>query len=290
MGVAAVPFTLLGGYLGAGKTTLVNRLLAAASGSEQIAVLVNDVGAVNVDAALIADHGGETLTLTNGCVCCAIADDFTTTLETVRTMTPPPDRVVMELSGVAEPARVAPWANTTGFRLDGIVVVVDSEQFPDQLRRRFVGDAVAAQVGAADLVVLTKLDLVDGGGAGAVAARARHLVREHTSAPMVDGGGPVPVGALFGLAPVGDRDPGGGMAATSPVVSRVVDAAGLDRAGLDALLAGLPGATLRAKGLVAIDGVVHEVQVVGPRSRVRARPDRDAGSVDDRIVVIELPT
>ena len=122
---ARIPFTLLGGYLGAGKTTLLNRLLVDAHG-QRIAVLVNDVGAVNVDAALIADHDGETLELTNGCVCCAIADDFVTTLERVRAMAPKPDRVVMELSGVAEPARLVPWANTTGFRLDGVVVVGNS--------------------------------------------------------------------------------------------------------------------------------------------------------------------
>ena len=107
--------TLLAGYLGAGKTTVVNRVVAAAGG-RRIVVLVNDVGAIDVDAALIAEHDGTTLSLTNGCVCCALADDFTETLELVRAMDTPPDHVLMELSGVAEPARVAPWANTAGFR------------------------------------------------------------------------------------------------------------------------------------------------------------------------------
>ena len=74
-----VPFTLLGGYLGAGKTTILNRLLTR-SAARRIVVLVNEVGTVNVDAALVADHDGPTLTLTNGCVCCAIHDDFGQTL------------------------------------------------------------------------------------------------------------------------------------------------------------------------------------------------------------------
>ena len=109
MAAAPVPFTLLGGYLGAGKTTLVNRLLATTD--RRLVVLVNDVGAINVDVALIASHDGETLTLSNGCVCCAIADDLGPALERVRELAAgpnPPEQVIMELSGVAEPARVAP--------------------------------------------------------------------------------------------------------------------------------------------------------------------------------------
>ncbi len=286
MGATGTPFTLLGGYLGAGKTTLLNRLLAAADG-ERIAVLVNDVGAVNVDAALIADHDGETLELTNGCVCCAIADDFVTTLEQVRAMSPPPDRVVMELSGVAEPARLVPWANTTGFRLDGIVVVVDAEQFADQLGRRFVADAVDAQARAADLVVVAKCDLVGSARIDDV----RRLVGERTRAPIVeatiDG---VPVGSLFGLDAVGayDHAPAMGATSTAPVATRLVDVDVADREALDRLLGGLAATVLRAKGLVVIDDVVHEVHVVGHRRSVRPRPDLEVGAADGRLVVIEL--
>lgn len=147
-----VPFTLLGGYLGSGKTTLVNHALAT-SGGRRLVVLVNDLGAINIDVDLIAEHAGSTMSLTNGCVCCSIADDLGQTLEEIRAFTEPPDHILMELSGVAEPARVAPWAATTGYRLDGIVVTADAEQIDAQLTDELVGDSVRAQLVSADLVV-----------------------------------------------------------------------------------------------------------------------------------------
>ena len=70
-----LPLTVIGGFLGAGKTTLVNRWLREAEG-QRIAVLVNDFGALNIDAALIAGASGDTIALTNGCVCCQIGDDL----------------------------------------------------------------------------------------------------------------------------------------------------------------------------------------------------------------------
>ena len=293
-----VPFTLLGGYLGAGKTTILNRLLATAPAGERLAVLVNDVGAVDVDAALIADHDGTTMSLTNGCVCCSIADDLVTALETVRRLTPRPDRLVMELSGVAQPARMAPWANTSGFRLDGIVVAVDAEQYPDQLARRYVGDTVAAQAGAADVLVVTKTDLVD----RASVDRVRALLGERSTAPMVEvGSGPVPIDALFGLdRTVGPHDvvvdaaaspstSGSRSTSDSPWVSTsVVELGGMDRAEVEAFLDALPRTVVRAKGLVAWDGEVHAVHTVGPRKRIDRRPELPPDRADGRLVVIEL--
>lgn len=274
-----VPFTLLGGYLGAGKTTIVNHVLATAEG-RRIVVLVNDVGAVNVDAALIANHDGPTLTLTNGCVCCALDDGFAITLETVRALPERPDHVLMELSGVGEPARLVSWASTAGFRLDGVVVAVDAEQFADQLARRYVGDTVDAQVRSADLLVLTKGDLVDDTGP------AEQLIAERSSVPMLHAvAGRVPIDAVLGI--------GGSTVEHVPhpndvdVVTRSIDVAGIDLAGLDALLAALPSSTVRVKGLVAIEGEVQEVHVVGRRRSVRLRPD--LRTADDRLVIIEVP-
>src|SRR5689334_11982857 len=71
----SLPFTVIGGFLGAGKTTLVNALLAQPGGA-RLAVLVNDFGAVNIDASLIAAREGDTIALSNGCVCCAMGDDL----------------------------------------------------------------------------------------------------------------------------------------------------------------------------------------------------------------------
>ena len=78
-----IPLTVIGGYLGAGKTTLINQLLTGERG-RRLGVLVNDFGDINIDVDLIAQHDGETLALTNGCVCCNIRDDLGAALESLR--------------------------------------------------------------------------------------------------------------------------------------------------------------------------------------------------------------
>jgi hypothetical protein len=103
---ALVPVTIIGGYLGAGKTTLINALLAADHG-RRLAVLVNDFGAVNIDVELIERHDGETISLTNGCICCSIADSLGESLDQVLALEPRPDQIVIEASGVADPAAIA---------------------------------------------------------------------------------------------------------------------------------------------------------------------------------------
>ena len=117
---------VLGGWLGAGKTTLLNRLLRAADAGERIAVLVNDVGEVNLDVDLVASRDGDTVELTNGCVCCTIGDSLSSTLRDLVLGDRPPDRVVVEASGIAEPDRVAAYGDRRRIRPDGIVVAVDA--------------------------------------------------------------------------------------------------------------------------------------------------------------------
>ena len=277
-----VPFTMLGGYLGAGKTTVINHVIRHAGG-RRIVVLVNDVAAVNVDAALIADHDGTTLSLTNGCVCCAIADDFAQTLELIRAMPEPPDQVLMELSGVGEPARVAPWAGTAGFRLDGIVVVADADQIVDLASGEYVGDTIAEQLRAADLVLLTKTDLAADGGAS-----GRSLIGRYTSAPIIEvRDGAVDVDVMLGV----DRGEAELSSATSRVGSyetAVVDIGSPTQAELEQLLADLPANVIRAKGLIrcADVGVPVEAHVVGSRRTVRRRPDLDASNTSNVLVLI----
>ena len=101
-----LPVTVVGGYLGAGKTTLLNRLLADTQG-RRLAVLVNDFGAVNIDAGLIANRDGETISLVNGCVCCSIGDNLGMTLYDLAERPDGPEHIVIEASGVADPARIA---------------------------------------------------------------------------------------------------------------------------------------------------------------------------------------
>ncbi|MDF2366225.1 GTP-binding protein [Sneathiella sp.] len=155
-----IPIILMSGYLGAGKTTLINHLLAADHG-RRIAVLVNDFGAINIDAALISDQTENTISLTNGCVCCSITDDLGTVLDALTTREAPPDLVVLEASGVAEPARLACHAgNWPGFELDAIITLLDAETVQIRAGNKFVGQLVKSQIEAADLLILTKTDLV----------------------------------------------------------------------------------------------------------------------------------
>ncbi len=277
-----VSFTLLGGYLGAGKTTIINHVVRHAGG-RGIVVLVNDVAAVNVDAALIADHDGTTLSLTNGCVCCAIADDFAQTLEQIRSMPEPPDQVLMELSGVGEPARVAPWASTAGFRLDGIVVVADADQIVDLSSREYVADTIAAQLVAADLVLLTKTDLATDGG-----AEARSLITGHTAAPVLEVlDGQVDIDVVLGTG----RD---GVAALSPsgtpahYDTSVIELGPVDRQELVDLIDALPAEVIRAKALVRCEDVDApvEVHVVGTRRTVRPRRDLPLDRAAQQLIVI----
>ena len=203
-----VPVTFVGGYLGAGKTSAINEVLAVAE--RPIAVIVNDAGAINIDAALIKGCDGASIELTDGCVCCTSIDDMGAALDTVRARPEPPDHLVVELSGVAEPTNVIPWGWSAGFLLDGVVTVVAADQLLDDDMPPWIRLHLEAQITAADLLALTKTDLVDPAAASTARSRLRALA---PGIPIVDGslGGREP-GALGRLIAVGghrDRDPGG---------------------------------------------------------------------------------
>ncbi|SEL03959.1 CobW family GTP-binding protein [Haloferax larsenii] len=176
------PVTVLGGSLGAGKTTLLNHLLTNAGGRD-IAVLVNDMGEVNVDAELVADEseldvGGGVTELSNGCICCELQDDLETAVVRLaqnRSF----DHLVVEASGVSEPGPVARLFVTSRaaalYDVSGLVTVVDSRLFADTFvggdperivaedadgTVRPLSDLLVEQVESADLVVLNKCDLV----------------------------------------------------------------------------------------------------------------------------------
>ena len=155
-----IPVTVVGGYLGAGKTTLINHVLTADHG-RRIAVLVNDFGTVNIDAGLIADAADDTISLTNGCVCCSIHDDLGAALDLQTRRALLPDHIVIETSGVAEPARILTYATAwPGIRLDAVVTLVDAETIQARAEDKFVGRVVRRQLAAADFLVVNKLDLV----------------------------------------------------------------------------------------------------------------------------------
>ena len=154
-----LPLTIVGGFLGAGKTTLLNRWLREANGL-RMAVLVNDFGALNIDADLIAATHGDTMALTNGCVCCQIGDDLGRALVEVIEAKTPFDAVVIEASGVSDPWRIAQIGMAAPeLSLEGVIVLVDASAAARQAHDPLLADTLARQVKSADLVVVNKADI-----------------------------------------------------------------------------------------------------------------------------------
>ncbi len=173
----AVPLTILAGFLGAGKTTLLNRILHGDHGL-RVAVLVNDFGAVNIDAQLVVGVQGETVSLANGCICCTIRDDLLFAVADLLRRPDPPEYLLVECSGVSDPIEVANSfrvpAMVDRVRIDSILTVIDAEQIrtlPKNLEM-----LVFNQISIADIVVLNKVDLVD----AAMLEALRRWVREIT--------------------------------------------------------------------------------------------------------------
>ena len=151
-----IPVLVLGGYLGAGKTTLINQILQNAT--QRIAVVVNDFGSVNIDAALIAEKHDDTIELTNGCICCAVGESLADVLFTIADRSSLPELVIIEASGVANPASIAAFAHIEGFHHLGNVVLVDATQALETSKDPLVGRTFALQVQAAHLLAITKSD------------------------------------------------------------------------------------------------------------------------------------
>ena len=153
------PITLVGGYLGAGKTTLINRLLTQPELPSGTAILVNDFGDINIDESLIRSESdnGNIIGLSNGCICCSISDDLSQALDQLNAL--PIAQVILETSGVAEPARVWQHCHYPGFSPKATVVVVDAVNFHQRSQDKYVGQLVTAQTAQADLLVVSKTEL-----------------------------------------------------------------------------------------------------------------------------------
>jgi G3E family GTPase len=293
--------TVLGGYLGAGKTTLLNRVLRDA-GDRRLAVLVNDFGAINVDAELVESRDGEMLSLTNGCICCGIGGDFIAALARLRDVDDPPEQVVVEASGVADPSQIAILGDMPGYARDAVVVVADAETVSARAGDEATGLSVRAQLRAADLIVINKTDLVPAPAVGALRDWLRELVGPSTS--VVDAAfGDVPVdvllGARFGAARHEHADAPRheherehdhhhphyetwSWSGAPPVSGRGF---------VDALTA-LPDGIVRAKGFLHLqEDSAHRylLQLVGRRYSIEAGREWGDDAPGSRLVVIGLP-
>src|SRR3989449_10134829 len=190
--IARVPCTIVTGFLGAGKTTLIRHVLAHANG-RRLAVIVNEFGDVGIDGEILKGCGDETcpqeniVELANGCLCCTVADDFVPALDTILARTPPVEHIVIETSGLALPKPLVQafhWpAIKSRVTVDGVVAVVDGAALADgrvaadleALSRQRQADMALDhddpieevfqdQIACADLVVLNKRDLLDAAG------------------------------------------------------------------------------------------------------------------------------
>ncbi len=157
--LSPTPITLLTGFLGAGKTTLLNHVLRGTHGM-RVAVLVNDFGAINIDAQLVVGVEEGAISLRNGCICCTIREDLLRTVFDVLQRPEPPEHILIECSGVSDPVAVAttftrPMLRSL-VRLDAIIAVVDAEQVREQPD---YAELIEDQIAAADIVVINKVDL-----------------------------------------------------------------------------------------------------------------------------------
>jgi len=157
----SIPVTLLAGYLGSGKTTLVNHVLHHANGT-RIAVMVNDFGDLPIDASLIEATDDDIVQLSGGCVCCSYGNDLTRALIRLSELDTAPEHILIECSGVALPKPVkSSLTLLPALQHDGTIVMVDAEQINAQLNDRYIGDTVLRQIEQADLIAVNKSDSVD---------------------------------------------------------------------------------------------------------------------------------
>lgn len=158
---AQIPVTVLTGYLGSGKTTLLNRILSEDHG-KRYAVIVNEFGEIGIDNDLIVESDEEIYEMNNGCICCTVRGDLIRTVETLMRRPGRFDAILVETTGLADPAPVAQTffmdddvrAKT---KLDAVVALVDAKHLPLRLKD---SREAADQIAFADVVVLNKTDLV----------------------------------------------------------------------------------------------------------------------------------
>ena len=154
-----IPLTLISGYLGTGKTTLINNLLRTTK--KKIALLVNDFGDVNIDESLIEARTDSVLSIAGGCVCCSYGNELIETLESMNSNEILPDHIVLEASGIALPSKIIQTISLMDFlSFHGTVLLTDASRLTSQLNDVYISDTISLQIEQHDLLVLNKTDLL----------------------------------------------------------------------------------------------------------------------------------
>jgi len=171
-----IPITVVTGFLGAGKTSLVNRLVAARAGAERIGVVVNEVGDIGLDGSLLGDVSDDVVEIADGCVCCTSQGELLEAITRLHGAAGHLDRIIVETSGLADPGPVidALAGVTHVLRLDTLVAVIDAVHALDQLDRIQSPEALQ-QVQLATHVVVSKGDVAGPGAVEGVRARVLAL-------------------------------------------------------------------------------------------------------------------
>ncbi len=308
-----IPATVITGFLGAGKTSLIMHLLAKARG-KRIALVINEFGECGIDGEILRGCGvadceaNGLVELTNGCICCTVADDFVPTLETLLKLPEPPEHIVIETSGLALPKPLVKAFNWPEIRtrvtVDGVVTVVDARAVADG---QFASDPAALQaqreaddaldhespleelfeeqLGCADLVVLNKTDLLDEATTRRIRSDIASAVRPAVKLVHAAHGGVDPT-VVLGLYAAAELDldsryshhDDGEPHDHDDFVSFDVELAEVDSPGtllatLQQLLA-MPG-ILRVKGFAAVTGKDMRLLVQAVGQRIEHYYDRD---------------
>ena len=223
--VKKIPATIITGFLGAGKTTLIRHMLENVQG-RRIALIINEFGDLGVDGDILKGCGDETcreedvMELSNGCICCTVADDFIPTMEKLLAREDKPDHIVIETSGLALPqplVRAFNWPGiSTQVTVDGVVTVVDGKAVTDgrfahsveaiDAQRKLdenldhetpLSELFEDQVACADMIVVNKTDLLDAAQADALVASLHSSARDGVQVVKTSMG-KLPVDVLLG--------------------------------------------------------------------------------------------